>query len=49
MDTRPELGRFVVELPTTSHQSTDVLLDRALDLELVVLELAPIFVARRGE
>ena len=45
LEARAELGRFNVELPATSNESTDVLLDTALDHGLVVLELKPIFVA----
>ncbi|HEX2669235.1 MAG TPA: hypothetical protein VHM25_00105 [Polyangiaceae bacterium] len=46
VEARAEVGRFNVELPSAGSESTDVLLDTALDHGLVVLELEPIFVAR---
>ena len=45
LEARAEVGRFNVELASSSSESTDVLLDTALDHGLVVLELEPIFVA----
>lgn len=42
---RAEYGRFRVELPQASGESSDLLLDTALEHGLVVLELEPIFVA----
>ena len=45
LEAHPEVGRFNVELPSSSSESTDVLLDAALDHGLIVLELEPIFVA----
>jgi ABC-type multidrug transport system ATPase subunit len=45
LEAGPEVGRFNVELPPSTSESTDLLLDAALDHGLVVLELEPLFVA----
>jgi ABC-type multidrug transport system ATPase subunit len=45
LEARAQAGSFNVELPGAGSESTDLLLDAALDHGLIVLELEPIFVA----
>jgi len=40
---RADGDRFNIELPATSNANTDLLLDTALDHDLIVLELEPLF------